>query len=169
MEQRPRNGEMLADFEKKSGIKLSETRKILAVTDGSITQIIEILKGAPVRLKTIQQRVSQAGKEAEKLGVSPEDEVNFREVLIIANGETLVHALSMMPLARLKTQFKDDLMKADVPIGKLLSKHRIEARRELLSIREGKSPYIEGRCLEREYDIINGGKVMMHITEFIKL
>ncbi len=140
--------------------KLSPLEKMLAVTNGSVTQILETYTGASVRIKTLSQEVKPAGSMSKDLGVAKSDRVNFREVEILdADGMLLVTAKSWTPLKRLEPAFRDDLMKADVPIGKLLLKHKIEARRELLDAR------IEGGKVKRTYNIINKEEVLMRIRE----
>jgi len=142
------------------GRRLSPIEKILAVTNGSVTQILEIITSGPVRINTVSQEVKEAGGIAKSLGVSEADEVNFREVEITdQEGNILVNAKSWTPLKRLEPGFKEDLMKADVPIGKLLIKHRIEARRELVDA------WVEEGKVKRVYNIIRNGEVLMRIEE----
>jgi beta-ribofuranosylaminobenzene 5'-phosphate synthase len=140
--------------------KLSLIERILAVTNGSVTQILEVHTGAPVKIKTLNQEVKEAGAVANQLGVAKSDLVNFREVEILdSNGKLLMIAKSWTPLKRLEPAFRDDLMKADVPIGKLLLKHKIEVRRELLDAR------VEKGRVKRTYNIIKDNKVLMRIEE----
>lgn len=140
--------------------KLSLIERILAVTNGSVTQILEVYTGAPVRIKTLNQEVKEAGIVANQLGVAKSDLVNFREVEILdTNGKLLMIAKSWTPLKRLEPAFRDDLMKADVPIGKLLLKHKIEVMRELLDAR------VESGKVERTYNIIRKDVVLMRVNE----
>lgn len=147
------------------GRKLGIFEKILAVTNGSITQLLEVYTGEPVRIRTLRQEISGCDEEtAKRLGIARGGKVNFREVEITdRKGNVLVFAKSLAPIERLDGRFREDLMKADVPIGKLFVEHGIEARRELLSVN------IEGGNLTREYNIIHGGKILMSIEERFKL
>lgn len=143
--------------------KLSSLERVLAVTDGSVTHMLEAHFG-PVRIRTLSQEVKEAGVLANELNVAKTDSVNFREVEIVDQfGRVLVRARSWTPLKRLEPEFKDDLMKADVPIGKLLVKHHIEARRELLDAR------VERGRIVRTYDIIRNGEVLMRVEERFSL
>lgn len=152
--------EIVKKLEKEKELNLLE--KILAVTNGSVTQILEICLGQSVKIHTINQNVKKAGKIADKLGVSVNSKVNFREVEITdQNGNFLIKAKSWTPLKRLEAGFKEDLMKADTPIGKLLIKHKIEARRELLDV-----GIYEGK-IKRTYNIIRNNEVLMRIEETI--
>jgi beta-ribofuranosylaminobenzene 5'-phosphate synthase len=118
------------------------------------------LTGKQVRIKTLSQEIKGAGDIAIILGVDKTEEVNFRRVQIIdQKGRVLVNARSWIPLSRLEPAFQEDLLKADVPIGKLLIKHRIEARRELVEAK------IVGGRIVRTYDLIRFGKILMRIEE----
>ncbi len=153
-----RSLEVIKKLERKK--KLSLIEKILAVTNGSVTQILEMVIGEAVEINTLSQEVGPAGEMAGALGVSEMDDINFRDVEIKdSKGNVLVRARSWTPLKRLEPEFKEDLMKANVPIGKLLIKHGIEARRELLEA------WIEDGKLKRTYDIIREGEVLMRIEE----
>ena len=57
------------------------------------------------------------------------------EISTEESGEVLIYAISHTPVRRLSPDFKDDLMKADIPIGKIIRQHNIEARREILTAR----------------------------------
>lgn len=140
--------------------KLAPIERVFATTNGSITQALEAYLGEPIRIRTIAQEVKEAGELAKLLGVERSEATNFREVEIMdSRGQVLIRAKSWTPLKRLEPGFKEDLMKADIPIGKLLSKHRIEVRRELLDVR-----LYEGK-LRRTYNIIRNGEVLMRIEE----
>jgi len=144
--------------------KLSPIERILAVTDGSVTALLEAYTCGPVRIKTISQEVKEAGKLAKDLDVGEKDSVNFREVEIVdKDGRPLIYAKSFVPLKRLKPAFREDMMKADVPIGKLLEKHKIEARRELINA------WIEENKVKRTYSIVSGNGTLMRIEEKFEL
>lgn len=144
--------------------ELSRLERILAVTNGSVTQMLEVWLGEPVRIRTLSQEVKEAGGMAGRLGVDGGDEVNFREVEIIdREGKVLIRAKSWTPLKRLEPGFKEDLMKADVPIGKLLMKHGMEVRRELLDV------WMEDGKVRRAYNIIRNGEILMRIEESIEV
>ncbi len=157
-------------------MKLNAVHKILLNTDGSITVIIEAITGKDVEIETVEQRVVKANEDiARLLKIDVGDEVNYRVVNLRANGVLYVRAVSYTPIKRLDKRFKEDLMKADIPIGKIMKKHRIEARREIrwkkvvkadrhlakeLEIDEGST------VLVRNYDIIHKGEILINITEF---
>jgi chorismate-pyruvate lyase len=102
------------------------------------------------------------------------DEVNYRVVYLKVCGLIYVKAISFTPLKRLQDSFRDDLMRADIPIGKIMRKHSIEARREInwkKVIKADKKLAEElkmekSEVLVRNYNIIHKGEVLINITEF---
>ncbi len=157
--------------------RLSPVQKMLLGTDGSVTCLLEVVTGSPVEIETLVQKVVAADEAIScELEVEPGDEVNYRVVKLKSSGsgETLIHAASFTPIKRLEDRFRNDLMRADMPIGTILKKHRIESRRDLLRVRAlsdagelkgifnvfGKEP-----MLSRDYKIIRHGQPLMAITE----
>ena len=151
--------------------KLSSAQKILLTTDGSITAILDILKGH-VHIETLAQEFREADNEvAELLSINKGDNVNYR-VILMGPREPLIHAVSYIPVKRLDNDFKDDLIRADIPIGRILKKHSIESRREI------KKVYVEDMSdemhdifkvnspmLTRTYNIIHNGEILIWIKE----
>ena len=157
--------------------RLSPMQKFLLGTDGSVTQILEAITGKPVVIETRVQKIVKADPAtAEFLGIGQGEPVNYRvvEIKTPASGEVLIYAISHTPLSRLTPEFKDDLMKADIPIGRIIQNHRIEARREILNTRVSPASEETGRIfslcskeplLSRQYRIIHEGKPLIFIEE----
>jgi beta-ribofuranosylaminobenzene 5'-phosphate synthase len=156
---------------------LSPLQTLLLLTDGSVTTLLEAISGDEVSVTTLSQVVAAPGKDvAAALEIGPGEMVNHRTVVLknSRTREVLVYAVSYTPLLRLEPGFTDDLMRADIPIGKILKKHAIESRREIqrIGIRKkdaaitrafGNRP---GPFLFRDYTIIRAGKPLMMIEEF---
>ncbi|HPJ30459.1 MAG TPA: beta-ribofuranosylaminobenzene 5'-phosphate synthase [Methanothrix sp.] len=157
--------------------RLSPVQKMLLGTDGSVTTLLEVVTGNPVEIETLVQKVVGADeKTARELEIAPGEEVNYRVVKLKSSvsKETLIHASSFAPLKRLEDRFRSDLMRADVPIGTILKKHRIESRRDLLRVRAAKEAgemkgifnlFSNEPMLSRDYKIIRHGTPLMAITE----
>lgn len=63
---------------------------------------------------------------------------------------------------------RDDLMKADIPIGRILREHKLETRRDILKIeiQESKDDIFNNiPVLSREYMIIHNKCILMWINE----
>jgi beta-ribofuranosylaminobenzene 5'-phosphate synthase len=157
--------------------RLSAVQKILLGTDGSVTQLLESITGNPVTITTRVQEIVRADREtAELLAIAQGDLVNHRivELKDSGTGEVLIYAVSDTPIARLPPSFRDDLMKADIPIGKIIRHHRIEARREILNARVAPAGEEAGRTfairrneplLCRQYRIIHNNEPLIFIEE----
>jgi beta-ribofuranosylaminobenzene 5'-phosphate synthase len=162
------------------GGRLSEGQKILLTTDGSVTRILEILTGRPVVVETLSRRMDPADREvAGWLGVDVGSRVNYRVVKLgnRGRGRVLVVAWSWIALSRLSGGMRRDLTSTDIPIGKIILKHRLEVRREILSIdlvpatREQAEYFkIQERSplISKVYNIIRGGDVLIRINEFFR-
>ncbi len=155
---------------------LSPLHRILLGHDGSMTALLELIVCHEVALTTIRQSVVPCPEEAaELLDVDAGEATNERDILIVRKNDRrpLIYARSYTPLSRLKPEFKTDLMRADIPIGRIMQKYRIEARREILDV-----GYLEqDRQLEtllgctapflwRVYNIITEGKALITVKEF---
>ena len=166
----------IRDIEEKVG-RLSRVQKILLGTDGSVTQLLEAITGHPVTVKTLVQEIVPADTQtAGRVDVSVGDPVNHRVVELrdTVTKEVLIYAISETPVERLSPSFKHDLMMADIPIGKIIKQHHMEARREILSARVTASTTETGRIfslcpkepvLSRQYQIIHQNKPLIFIDE----
>lgn len=153
---------------------MNPIHRILMTTDGSITTIIEAVTQRKVDVETVEQRIVRADRDlAELLHINEGDEVNYRVVYLKAGGEIYAKAISYTPLKRLEDSFKEDLVRADIPIGKIMKKHGIEARREIRWSRISEDSRLaeefgvsRKEIISRNYNIIHNGKILINITEF---
>lgn len=160
------------DVERENNRTFSNTQKILLTTDGSITAILDVLYGK-ITLTTLDQHFEKADEERAKLvNVKVGDEINFREVIMHKDGKPLIYAISHIPLSRCGDEICSDLIRADIPIGRILKTHDIESRREIRNIfieePDDKLKEIFGtdeEMLARDYVIINSDEVLMWIKE----
>jgi beta-ribofuranosylaminobenzene 5'-phosphate synthase len=166
----------IAEMEEKVG-RISPVQKFLLGTDGSVTQILESITGKKVVIRTLVQKVIPADRAAaDNLSIAEGEPVNFRivEIRTEDSGEVLIYAISHTPVNRLSPEFRDDLMKADIPIGRIIKQHHIEARREILDARVIPATEEAGRLfsickneplLSRQYQIIHANKPLIFIEE----
>lgn len=156
---------------------MNAIHRILLTTDGSVTTIIEAFTQKSVRVETILQKIVKANLEiAKKLDIPEGEDVNYRVVYLKVEDEIYAKAISYAALKRLENSFKDDIMRADISIGKILKKHNIEARREInwgTVIHDEKLARELGcestAILVRNYNIIHKGRILMNITEFFPM
>jgi len=82
----------------------SSLERVLLLTDGSVTTLLEAVFGEAVEVRTVVQRVVTADPEqAARLSVAAGDPVNYRVVDLVGagSGRVFVHAVSLTPLDRL--------------------------------------------------------------------
>lgn len=166
----------LRELEKEVGT-LSPMQKILLGTDGSVTTLLENVLDCEVAVHTLSQEVVPADERvAEALGISAGEAVNHRVVTLNEkeSGKALLYAASDTPISRLDPSFKDDLMRADIPIGRIMQMHRIEGRRELDDVRVCRAGtgisgvfgiFRQEPLLSRRYRIITRGEPLIAIRE----
>ena len=152
---------------------LSSAQKILLATDGSVTTILDVLEGH-INVKTLIQEFREADEEsAQQLDISNGDTINYRTVIMShVTEKPLIHAISLTPIKRLDRAFKEDLLKADIPIGRILKKYNIESRREVTHIGAEKPDEelkmlfkTDSMMLTRTYNIIYQDRVLIWIKE----
>lgn len=162
----------IGDVEKEYNTTFSNTQKILLTTDGSITAILDVLYGK-ITLKTLDQHFEEADcPHAKLVNVPVGEKINFREVIMHKEDKPLIYAISHIPLSRCNDEICSDLIRADIPIGRILKNYDVESRREIKKI------YIEKPntrlkeifgtdedMLAREYVIINCDEILMWIKE----
>jgi chorismate-pyruvate lyase len=156
-------------------IALSPIQKILLTTDGSITRILKALRGEEIKVETEKQEVIKADRKIVRLlKINEGDKVNYRAVNLKDSNGVLIHAISYAPLRRLKKEFREDIMRRDVPIGRILAKLKIEERREIRNFGSMKADKklsrlfgipINALLLKRNYNIIHRNKILLNITE----
>lgn len=168
--------EKIYTVEKNYGKTFSNTQKILLTTDGSITAILDVLNGK-IDLKTLEQHFEKSTPEiAELIDIGCGEEINYREVLMHKNNKPLIYAISYIPLKRLHDNFKSDLIRADIPIGRILRKYNMESRREIKTIQVEKSNEkleeiynTDDDFLTRTYTIIHDEEILIWIKEFFPI
>ncbi|WP_297828053.1 chorismate pyruvate-lyase family protein [uncultured Methanobrevibacter sp.] len=164
--------EKMTDLEEDYGQTFSNTQKILLTTDGSITAILDVLYGK-ISLDTLDQHLGIANADQAKLvNVNEGDEINFREVLMHKGEQPLIYAISHVPLGRCSKEICSDLLRADIPIGRILKNYHVESRREVNNIFIEKPNdklkelfNTDEDFLARDYVIINNDEILMWIKE----
>lgn len=165
--------EKVQDLETRHDVELSNTQKILLTTDGSITAILDVLFGK-ITLTTLNQHFEVADHDHARLvNVKEGEEINFREVIMhTSDDRPLIYAISHIPLARCSSDICADLIRADIPIGRILKNYHIESRREVNNIFIEKPDArlkeifkTDEDMLARDYVIIYKDEILMWIKE----
>lgn len=88
----------------------------------------------------------------------------------------LIYAKSYIPIKKLSPEFKEDLISAYIPIGRILRKYNIESRREIenVEIKEGNDDLknifkTNLDFLSRNYNIIHKDEILIWIEEIFPI
>ncbi|MDY9925015.1 chorismate--pyruvate lyase family protein [Methanosarcina sp.] len=142
--------------------------RVCCGTDGSVTFLLEIMTRKTVNVKTESQYIVKADKEmADLLGVEEGSDVNNRTVRLSAGNTVFVQARSLSPLERMPATMREQLMRADIPIGRILRSHNLETRRDMgeLKVLKGENTFDGIPVLSRSYKIVHDNQVLMWINE----
>lgn len=160
---------MNTDFlEKLKSFEIPTCLRVCCGTDGSVTFLLEIMTRKEVNVITESQYTIKADKElAALLEVEEGSEINDRVVKLTAGNTVFVHARSLSPLERMPQTMKEQLMRADIPIGRILRSHNLETRRDMgeLEILEGEPTFNGIPVLSRSYKIVHNNYTLMWINE----
>ena len=160
---------MNTDFlDKLKSLEIPTCLRVCCGTDGSVTFLLEIMTRQPVEVRTESQHIIRADREmATLLGVEEGSEVNDRKVRLCAGGTVFVHARSLSPLERMPGTMREQLMRADIPIGRILRSHALETRRDMteLEVLKGEPTFDGTPVLSRAYKIVHDNQVLMWINE----
>lgn len=159
---------------------LSHFQKILMITDGTVTGLLEHHSGETIKVEKIYERIESNFDNIpschKALTNSTELPALVRRILL--QGETTqknyIYASSSILINNLPNDFRKDLLSSQMPIGKLWSKHRLEtyktdftAKQERAS--EAMATYLNveigSSILTRTYSVYSNGKKTMIITE----
>ena len=148
--------------------------RICAGTDGSVTHLLELMTKKHVSVETEQQHITRADDEiARLLDIPVGEQVNERTVLLRAGGVAYVYARSLAPIRQMPEGMEEDLMRADIPIGRIMKRHNIESRREIvgMEVLNPKSSVFGAGCmvLSRTYRIVHDQKTLIRINEMFPI
>jgi len=160
--------------------ELSEQQKALLVTDGAVTTLLEAFTGSKINVVAKNQKVIKVNEKlAKELKIKNGEDVNERMVFLVDSNthKPLVYAESYTPFSRLSNEFKEDILRKDIPIGKILKKHKIESRREIKDIDLKNNQELskllglerDTHFLWRDYLIIHKNLPFMKIEEYVLL
>lgn len=147
-------------------------QKVLLTTDGTVTQLLELYTGQPVRVHKLGQAIT-ADAASQALQTSASDLILKRRILLCTEQQHLLYAESRFVMARLPAGVQQQLIDTDRPIGLLWREHHMETYREItvqerepageLAIHFGLQP--QTILLSRSYLIYHHEQPLGMITE----
>ena len=148
---------------------LSPVQKALLVTDGTLTQLLEVFAGERIRVRKLDQRRAPGGPAL--LAVDASELVLCRRILLCGEHRAYLHAESWLVPARTPVEMQDALQNTDKPIGQLWKAARLETFREIVDFQREVNPTVSGllgsgaRILTRRYLVHTGGSPMALVVE----
>ena len=156
-------------------LKRSPLQRILLVTDGTVTEILEAFTGESMRLVKLLETVLTLEEPQHALNLEVGERVLRRQVLLQGKMTltTYTFAESYIAVDRLEEPLRRALLESHKPIGFLIQEQRMETFREILACgRELAGPIAEHFELEpshgmiwRTYRVFYRGEPIMQITE----
>ena len=155
---------------------LEPLQRILLVTDGTLTEILEANFFERIRLVKVAQQIIAATPTHELLDPNPGESLIERRILL--QGEqshrNYAYAESLIAVDRLGPVFRDALLNSYTPLGRLWLEHKLETFKELQEVRsqpaDGLRGYFECAAitplLVRTYRVFSAAKPVMVITEY---
>jgi len=118
--------------------------RVLLVTDGTVTKILEAYFWEPVEVATLHQEFVHAEHPIPRLGLVPGDRVLVRRAHLggVDSGRTYATAFSIIRTSLIPETFRQRLIDRQVGIGVLIRDSGMESYREVLEV--GIKP--EGTC-----------------------
>ena len=156
---------------------LEPLQRVLLVTDGTLTEILEANFFERIRLVKVSQSVISATASHALLDPSPGEALIERKILLqgAESQRNYAYAESLIAVDRLGQSFRDELLNSDTPLGRLWLEHKLETFKELQEVRsqpaDGLYRYFECTdatpLLVRTYRVFSTSRPVMVITEYL--
>jgi chorismate-pyruvate lyase len=147
-------------------------QKVLLATDGTVTDLIALYTGEPIRVEKLEQNIRT---EVPPSVLACETPVRLlsRKILLRGARKKYLYADSLFLIDRFSSSIQHQLLTTDRPIGLMWKHERFETYRDIVDQRVEPSPiiahYFELRESEpfvsRTYIIYHSGKPLGAITE----
>ena len=171
--------DILAKLDGLDTSSLDPLQRVLLVTDGTLTEILEATFLERIQLIKVAQQVIHANASHAQLDPGPDPDhketVIERKVLLRgeASGRNYAYAESLIAVDRLGPTFRDELLESNTPLGRLWLQHKLETFKELQAVHcqsaNQLSCYFEcaaaSLLLVRTYRVFSGSRPVMIITE----
>lgn len=153
-------------------------QRILLISDGTLTDIVEAAFEEPIRLVKLALETAPALAPIADLNVFPGQSLMRREILLqgAQTGRNYVYAESYIALDALPPKLREDLTTTDRPLGRLWVEHKLETRKEILRVWRvpagGPNAHFDNPpkgLLARAYRVISGGRAIMLISEYFSV
>jgi len=148
---------------------LSVLQKVLLITDGTVTQLLEIYTGEKISVQKLEHLLVTGAPPS--LDVSATEPVLSRRILLRGAARPYMYAHSWLVPSRMPKGMQETMLQTDTPIGQLWKAARLETFREIIDFRRERDSEVSGLfgidvpMLSRTYLISAGDAPMGLIVE----
>ncbi len=151
---------------------LSTFQKILLTTDGTVTDLIALYAGEPIRVKKIGQKMFLSDNR-QNFFCPSETPLLERNVLLCGARKNYLYAESVFVVGLLSHSIQYKLLETDCPIGLMWKEEKLDMYRDILGhkteICDTVAAYFDvppqTPIISRTYSIYHRGKILGTITE----
>jgi chorismate-pyruvate lyase len=157
---------------------LNPLQRILIVTDGTLTEILEAAFFERIRLIKVAQQAISSTADHVLLMCDQGEALLERKILLQGekSSKNYVYAESIIAVNRLPPSFRDALLHSDTPLGRLWIEHKLETFKELLKVRYEcageRSQFFNcdnsDMLLARTYRVSSAATPVMLISEYFR-
>lgn len=156
---------------------LSLFQKVLLVTDGTVTQLVELYTGETIRVQKIENQIVASDSAPESvqsiLQTSKDDSLLKRIILLCGAQKSYLYAESWFVMQRLPADMRMKLETTNIPIGLLWREAKLETHREIIEYRRERNAVVsdhlgvdkQSELLSRTYLLYTSRQPMGVITE----
>jgi chorismate-pyruvate lyase len=169
-------------FERLRGIdagQLAPLQRILLITDGTLTEILEAHFLERIELVKLSERLLTFDDGSAPFAVELGETVLERKINLrgAPSGTRYVYAESLIFVDRLEPSFRSELLETNIPLGRLWRHHRLETYKQIVSIESRPAHEISVHldCAEdlpilaRAYDVFSDRRQVMRISEYFSM
>jgi chorismate-pyruvate lyase len=169
----------LAKLSEMDPATLKPLQRVLLITDGTLTEILEAAFLERIELVKISQRMLPQDQAHPELASSPAEILLERRIVLrgASSGRNYVYAESVIAVDRLSPALRHGLLSSDVALGRLWLAHKLETFKELREIVFRPAGELsrhldcaaDAPLLARTYAVISSGRPVMIIAEHFPL
>jgi len=153
------------------GVSLFE--RVLLATDGTVTDLIALFAGEPIRVQKLTQAICEGSAAPPELDCATPSSLLVRSILLSGATKNFLYAESQFVLDRLPESIQEAMLHTDRPVGLLWKEARLETFREVIGQSIGARAAIaqhfgvppETDFMSRTYLVHHAGRPLGMITE----
>lgn len=107
---------------------LSLFQRVLLATDGTVTDLVALYAGEPIRVQKLEQSIRH--ELCDVLECAAPTALLHRSILLCGTAKNFLYAESVFVLHRLAPSMQQQMLETDRPIGLLWKQERLESFRE---------------------------------------